>query len=141
MAARPELKAPVLAFLARLERGDERIPLAELAALFGAPPELLGRVAKRGDILFREGGFSNDGPELLVEAGRVELEIPSLLKGRHHAGNGTFLLEFPVAEFAPRACVSVAFFRKCFELRQMRGGAGELVLDFGSAVADRRFTF
>lgn len=141
MSSRPELRAPVLEFLDRLRRGEERIPLADLAALLGAPPEVRERVARRGDLLFRGGTFSNDGPELVIAAGKVELEIPSLLRGTAATGADGFRLAFPDGEFAPRACATLAFFRKCFELKEMRGGAGGLAFDFGNPLADRRYTF
>ena len=138
---RPELKAPVTEFAARLREGPERIPLTELAALFGAPAEVMDRVASRGDIVFRGEVFSNDGPELVARAGKVELEIPSLMRGTYAVSDEGFRMTFPSAEFSLRACVTVAIIRKCFELKEMRATASELVLDFGSSLADRRYTF
>lgn len=138
---RPELREPVLAFAERLERGEPRIPLADLAALFGAPGEVLGLVAGRGDLVFLPERFSNDGPELSVEAGRVELELPSLIRGTWEAAAGGFRLTFPLGEYAPRACVRIALFRKCFELKEMRASGRDLTLDFGNELADRCYTF
>ena len=139
--ARPELKEPVQAFAARLERGEREIPLADLAALFGAPAELLDRVATRGNLIFTEDAFSNDGPELVITAGVVELEMPSLIRGTWSGGPGTFRLTFPNTEFSPRACAKIAFLRKCFELRELHATKTDLSLDFGSELADRRYTF
>ena len=138
---RPELKAAVAAFAARLREGPERIPLTELAALFGAPPEVMDRVASRGDVVFLGEVFSNDGPELVASAGKVELEIPSLMRGTYAVSDEGFRLTFPSAEFSLRACATVAIIRKCFELKEMRATASDLVLDFGSSLADRRYTF
>ena len=139
-SARPELKEPVTAFAARLREGPERIPLTELATLFGAPPEVMDRVASRGDIVFRGEIFSNDGPELVARAGKVEIEIPSLMRGTYEVSDEGFRMAFPSAEFSLRACATMAFSRKCFELKEMRATASDLVLDFGSSLADRRYT-
>jgi hypothetical protein len=138
---RPELREPVAAFAARLEGGERAVPLADLAALFGAGGDLLDQVAGRGDIAFTDDSFSNDGPELVLPAGRVELEIPSLIRGKWSGGEGSFTLTFPLSEFAPRACARIAFLRKCFELKELRATPNDMVLDFGSDVADRRYTF
>jgi len=138
---RPELKRPVLAFAARLEAGEREIPLADLAALFGARDALLDRVRGRGNLVFRDQVFSNDGPELVVAAGRFELEIPSLVRGEWSGGADSFVLRFPMLEFSLRACARIAIMRKCFDLRELRAGPAELVLDFGSGLADRRYTF
>lgn len=138
---RPELKEPVAAFADKLAAGPESIPLAEFAALFGAGDDVLAQVATRGDLRFRGDVFSNDGPELTVPAGSVELEIPSLLRGTWEASSGGFALRFGHADFTLRACAKVAVFRKCFDLREMRASASDMVLDFGNALADRRYTF
>lgn len=138
---RPELREPVLAFASRLARGQRRIPLADLAALFGAEGGVLAQVGRRGDLVFTDAAFSNDGPELTVPAGRVEIEIPSLVRGTWEGGPDSFRLSFPMAEFAIRACATVAILRKCFDLRELRASARDLVLDFGNALADRRYTF
>ena len=140
-AARPELKEPVLAFLAKLLEPRDEIPLTDLAALFGAGDEVLERVAPRGNLAFKGDTFSNDGPELVVPAGRVELEIPVLVRGRWAAEPGAFTLSFPLADFTVRACARVAFVRKCFDLREIRATESELTLDFGAPLADRRYTF
>ncbi len=138
---RPELKEPVAAFAARLEAGEREIPLGDLAALFGADESLRARVAGRGDIVFKEGTFSNDGPDLVIPAGKVELEIPSLMRGEWSSGPGRFELRFPLEEFTLRACAKISILRKCFALRELRAGPSELVLDFGSDLADRKYTF
>ncbi|MHC4956962.1 MAG: hypothetical protein ACYTGN_01205 [Planctomycetota bacterium] len=140
-AHRPELGPPVAAFAAKLREGAPEIPLTDMASLFGAPEELLGVVAGRGPIRFKAETFTNAGPELVLEAGRVELEIPDVLRGRWSVDDEGFLLEFPSGEFAPRACGKIAFLRKCFELREMRATAGDITLDFGSDLASRRYTF
>lgn len=129
------------AFAARIADRAERIPLGDLAALFGADEALLARVRGRGDLVFRGDAFSNDGPEMVVEAGKAELEIPSLIRGTCARGEAGFALRFPMAEFSLRACVRFAVLRKCFDLRELRAAPGELVLDFGSDLADRRYTF
>ena len=77
---RPELKQPVADFAEKLAAGTRSIPLAELAQLFGADGDLLTTVASRGDIVFTDDGFSNDGPDLVIPAGSVELEIPMIVK-------------------------------------------------------------
>ena len=139
---RPELGEPVAAFAARLASGEREIPLADLAQLFGAPPEVRELVAGRGNVVFAEGGvFSNDGPELVVPAGSVELEVPSLMRGDWESAGPDFTLRFPMAEFAPRVCAQLALFRKCFELGRMSATGSEIVLDFGSELANRRYTF
>ncbi len=138
---RPELGEPVTAFAERLRGQPDKIPLTELATLFGAPPEVMDRVASRGDVVFRGEVFSNDGPELVASAGKVELEIPSLMRGTYAVSDEGFRLTFPSAEFSLRACATVAIIRKCFELKEMRATASDLVLDFGSSLADRRYTF
>ena len=140
-SARPELREPVHAFAAKLIEGVRTIPLSELASLFGAPAGLLDRVAGRGDLVFREDVFSNAGPELVLAAGAVELELPDLIRGNWTARDGGFDLSFPSADFAPRACAKVAFFRKCFELKEMRATTADLTLDFGNDLANRRYTF
>lgn len=138
---RPELRAPVEAFGARLRADPETIPLADLAALFGADEALLERVRARGDLKLEDGRFVNDGPELVVPAGKVELEIPNVLSGTWRADADGFALAFPMPEFTLRACATVAVFRKCFDLRELRASANDLVLDFGGGIADRRYTF
>jgi hypothetical protein len=139
--SRPELKAPVQAFAARLAEGAERIPLTDLAALFGAQPDVLGQVGQRGDIRLRDGTFTNDGPELVIPAGRAEIEVPSLLRGNYASEPGGFHLQFPQADFTIRACITLAVFRKCFDLKELHATPTELVLDFGGGPVDRRFTF
>ena len=140
-SARPELRGPVREFAAKLAAGETEIPLADLAALFGADEALLASVRTRGAIVFKGNTFSNDGPELVVSSGKVELEIPSLVHGTFESGSDSFALVFPLPEFSLRACATVVFLRKCFELKEMRATAEDLVLDFGSSVADRRYTF
>ena len=141
MSRREELREPVLAFTRRLAEGAESIPLRDLAALFGADEALLETVASRGDIRLRDGKFINDGPELVVPAGRVELEVPNLLRGRYESRPDGFTMTFPSAEFSLRACAKIAILRKCFDLRELRAGSDFLELDFGNAVADRRYQF
>jgi hypothetical protein len=138
---RPELRDPVHAFAARLASGNELVPLADLAALFGADESLLETVRVRGDIRFRDGRFVNDGPELAVPAGSVELEVPNLMRGTYEAGADSFVLRFPSAEFTLRACAKIAILRKCFELRELRADATSLELDFGNPVVNRRYEF
>jgi len=138
---RPELRETVLAFAARLIAGDKTIPLADLAALFGADESDRARVATRGDLVLANGRITNDGPELVVEAGRIELEIPSLLRGDVTSDDEGFRLVFPLGEFSVRACVTIAILRKCFELKELRATCSDLVLDFGNDLADRRYTF
>ncbi len=139
--SRPELKQPVADFAAKLEAGERNIPLVELAQLFGAGGDLLTAVASRGNIVFTDDGFSNDGPDLVVPAGRVELEIPMIIKGTWSSAPGGFTLTFPSAEFAPSACAQIMIMRKCFDLREMRATASDLTLDFGNEMANRRYTF
>ena len=142
---RPELRAPVAAFaqrMAALEGGEGTIPLAEFADLFGADPTLRAQVEARGDIRFRPGTFSNDGPDLDIAAGRVELEIPSLLHGTWSSGPGNaFALEFPNPEYSLSACARLGFLRKCFPLKALRADGSSLTLDFGNKLADRCYTF
>ncbi|MHC4939903.1 MAG: hypothetical protein ACYTHK_13115 [Planctomycetota bacterium] len=140
-ARREQLREPVHAFAARLAAGDEFIPLRDLAALFGADEELLEKVGARGDIRFADGKFINDGPELAVPAGSVELEVPNLMRGTYSAGPGSFTLTFPNPEFTLRACAKIAILRKCFDLRELRADANSIELDFGNAIADRRYEF
>ena len=71
----------------------------------------------------------------------MELEIPMLIRGEWTSDTSGFVLRFPMAEFAPRACASIAFFRKCFELRELRATDHDLNLDFGNDMADRCYTF
>ncbi|MHC4972651.1 MAG: hypothetical protein ACYTG3_10000 [Planctomycetota bacterium] len=138
---RPELEAPVLAFLAKLQERRDEIPLTDLAQLFGADDAVLERVATRGNLVFSGDKFSNDGPELVVPAGRVELEIPALVRGGWAVEPNGFVLSFPLADFAVRACARIAFVRKCFDLREIRATERDLSLDFGGTLADRRYTF
>ena len=140
-SSRPDLKEPLLAFTERLHAGAEAIPLRDLAGLFGAPDDALDRIATRGEIQIRGETFSNDGPDLVVMAGRIELEIPSLMRGKVQLFPGGFKLEFPLGEFSLKACMTVAIIRKCFVLKEMRASPDDLVLDFGNALADRRYTF
>jgi len=140
-SARPELREPVLAFARKLQEGHDEIPLTDLAALFGADEAVLGQVRPRGALALKGEVFSNAGPQLVLPAGRVELEISDLLRGTWSAGPDTFTLRFPSRDFTVRACVRVAFLRKCFDLREIRATGHDLVLDFGDALADRRYTF
>ncbi len=128
-------------FAQHLAEGAERIPMVDLAALFGAQPDVLAAVARRGDIELSDGTFTNDGPELVIPAGRAEIEVPSLLRGNYTSEEGGFSLAFPQAEFTLRACVTLLMFRKCFDLKAMRATANDMVLDFGGGPADRRLTF
>ena len=139
--SRPELKHPVADFAAKLAAGTRTIPLTELAQLFGAGGDLLTTVASRGDLVFTDASFSNDGPDLVVPAGRVELEIPMIVKGTWISSPGGFTLTFPSSEFAPRACAQVMIIRKCFDLKEMRATPEDLTLDFGNEIANRRYTF
>ena len=139
--ARPELRQPVADFADKLAAGVRAIPLIELAALFGAPADLMDLVRKRGDIALKDTTFTNDGPEIVVPAGMVELEVPMILRGQWVASNGGFALSFPMAEFAPRACAQIAILRKCFELKELRASANTLELDFDNEMVDRRYTF
>jgi hypothetical protein len=141
MTARPELKAAVSGLHAKLRGGASEIPLADVAALFGAAEEVLALVRQRGNLVLRGDSFSNDGPELVVAAGKVELEIADLLKGTWAADAQGFVLRFPLRDFTVRACLQIAFFRKCFELREIRATEIDLALDFGGPPADRRYTF
>jgi len=138
---RPELQEPLLAFTERLHARAETIPLTVLASLFGAPDDALEHIATRGDIQFRGEIFSNDGPDLVVSAGRIDLEIPSLMRGQVELVPGGFLLSFPLEEFSLKACMTVAIIRKCFVLKEMRASPDDMVLDFGNMLADRRYTF
>ncbi len=138
---RPELAIPVRTFAQHLAEGVERIPMVDLAALFGAQPDVLAAVARRGDIELSDGTFTNDGPELVIPAGRAEIEVPSLLRGNYTSEEGGFSLAFPQAEFTLRACVTLLMFRKCFDLKAMRATSNDMVLDFGGGPADRRLTF
>ena len=130
-----------MAFAQRLRAGDEFVPLAELAALFGGDDDVQQHAATRADIRFFDGKFINDGPDLIVRAGVVELEIPNLVRGTYESGPDTFKLRFPNAEFTLRACVKIAILRKCFELREMRADSTSIELDFGSELANRRYEF
>ncbi|MHC4548808.1 MAG: hypothetical protein ACYTEZ_08510 [Planctomycetota bacterium] len=138
---RPELKDPVLALAAKLQGSPDAIPLTDLARLFGADASVLERVESRGSLVLKGDTFSNDGPELVVPAGQVELEIPILLRGTWAAGPDSFTLTFPSADFTVRACARIAFLRKCFDLREIRATPRDLTLDFGGSLADRRYTF
>jgi len=131
----------VLALHQKLLAAPAEIPLGDVAALFGAGGDVLARVGTRGNLRLDGDKFSNDGPELVVPAGRVELEIPDLLKGTWEAGPEGFTLRFPLRDFTVRACLQIAFFRKCFELREIRATKRDLFLDFGGGPADRRYTF
>ena len=131
-----------MAFASKLEGGQREIPLADLAELFGAGEDLLERVRTRGAIVFRETGtFSNDGPELVLPAGRIELELPSLVRGEWSCGDGGFALRFTMAEFSIRACAKIAILRKCFDLSELRATPDDLVLDFGNDLVSRRYAF
>jgi hypothetical protein len=140
-ARRPELRAPAEALGRLLRGGATRVPLAQLAALFGATGEALDRARARGDLVLDGGRFSNSGPAFTAPAGSVEIEIPDLLRGRWAADERGWSLAFDGPDFCPRACAQIAFFRKCFDLRQIRATQGDLTLDFGSDLADRRFEF
>ena len=115
--------------------------MVDLAALFGAQPDVLAAVARRGDIELSDGTFTNDGPELVIPAGRAEIEVPSLLRGNYTSEQGGFSLAFPQADFTLRACVTLMVFRKCFDLKAKRATSNDMVLDFGGGPADRRLTF
>jgi hypothetical protein len=141
MTARPELRQAVLGLHQRLLGRPAWIPLADVAALFGAGEEVLAAVRPRGNLVLKGDAFSNDGPELVVPAGKVELEIPDLLKGTWSAAPEGFVLRFPFRDFTVRACVMIAFFRKCFDLREIRATPHDLSLDFGGPPADRQYTF
>jgi len=141
MSARPELRQAVLELHRKLLTRPAEIPLADVAALFGAGEEVLALVRPRGNLALKGEAFSNDGPELVVPAGKVELEISDLLKGTWAADANGFTLRFPFRDFTVRACLSIAFFRKCFDLREIRATATDLALDFGGPPADRHYTF
>jgi len=141
VTARPEAKQAVLALHARLLARPTAIPLSDVTALFGAGEEVLALVRPRGDLLLKGDAFSNDGPELVVPAGKVELEIADLLKGTWAADANGFVLRFPYRDFTVRACLRIAFFRKCFDLKEIRATTTDLALDFGGPPADRHYTF
>ena len=108
---------------------------------FGAGEEVLALVRPRGDLALSGDRFSNDGPELVVPAGKVELEISDLLKGTWAVDADGFVLRFPMKDFTVRACLRIAIFRKCFDLREIRATRGSIELDFGGPPADRRYVF
>ena len=141
MTERPELREPVLGLHRKLLARPAEIPLADLAALFGAGDEVLAQVRPRGNLVFSADRFSNDGPELVVPAGKIELEISDLLKGTWTADPNGFVLRFPFKDFTVRACLKIAIFRKCFDLREIRATTRDIELDFGGPPADRRYTF
>jgi hypothetical protein len=141
MTARPELGTAVRALHAKLLARPAAVPLADVAALFGAGDEVLALVRPRGNLVLKGDGFSNDGPELVLPAGKVELEIADLLKGTWSANADGFVLRFPFRDFTVRACVRIAFLRKCFDLREIRATAHDIALDFGGPPADRIYTF
>jgi hypothetical protein len=141
MTERPELREPVLGLHRKLLARPAEIPLADVAALFGAGPEVLDSVRRRGNLVLKGDGFSNDGPELVVPAGKVELEISDLLKGTWAADPKGFVLRFPFRDFTVRACLRIAVFRKCFDLKEIRATTSDIALDFGGPPADRRYTF
>ena len=141
MTNRPELRQAVLGLHGKLLARPAEIPLADVAALFGAGEEVLALVRPRGNLVLKGDGLSNDGPELVVPAGKVDLEIADLLKGTWSADAAGFVLRFPFRDFTVRACLQIAFFRKCFDLREIRATSSSLDLDFGGAPADRRYTF
>lgn len=124
-----------------LRAGAARVPLTQVAALFGATGEALERARARGDLVLEGARFSNSGPAFAAPAGRVEIEIPDLLRGRWAADERGWWLTFDGPDFCPQACAQLAFFRKCFDLREIRATDRDLTLDFGSVVADRRFEF
>ena len=140
-STRAELREPVGAFIDRLASGESDVPLRDLAGLFGAGGDVLGIAATRGSIRFADGKFTNDGPELTVPAGSVELEVPNLLRGRYECSSEGFTMTFPTPDFTLRACAKIAILRKCFDLRELRAGRHFLELDFGNALADRRYEF
>jgi hypothetical protein len=141
MSARPELREAVHTLHRKLLARPAEIPLADVAALFGAGEEVLALVRSRGNLVLKGNAFSNDGPELVVPAGKVELEISDLLTGTWSADGEGFALRFPSKDFTVRACLTIAFFRKCFDLREIRATAASIDLDFGGPPADRRYTF
>jgi len=141
MSSRPELREAVASLHRKLLGRPAEIPLADVAALFGAGDEVLDLVRPRGNLVLRGDGFSNDGPELVVAAGKVELEISDLLKGTWSVDDAGFVLRFPYRDFTVRACLKIAFFRKCFDLREIRTTRGSIDLDFGGPPADRSYTF
>lgn len=141
MSARPELRQAVLELHRKLLARPAEIPLADVAALFGAGEDVLAQVRPRGNLVLRRDAFSNDGPELVVPAGKVELEIADLLKGTWAADASGFVLRFPYRDFTVRACLRIALFRKCFDLKEIRATASDLALDFGGPPADRHYTF
>jgi len=141
MASRPELREAVTSLHAKLLARPAEIPLADVAALFGAGEEVLALVRPRGNLVLKGDAFSNDGPELVVPAGKVELEIADLLKGTWSADESGFVLRFPFKDFTVRACLQIAFFRKCFDLREIRAAKDSIELDFGGPPADRRYEF
>jgi hypothetical protein len=102
---------------------------------------VLEHVRRRGNLVLKGDGFSNDGPALTVPAGKVELEISDLLKGTWAADDRGFVLRFPYRDFTVRACLQIAIFRKCFDLREIRATGSDITLDFGGPPADRRYTF
>jgi hypothetical protein len=138
---RPDLRERVLALHRKLLERQGEIPLTDVAALFGAGEDVLAEVQRRGNLLLKGDAFSNDGPALTVPAGKVELEISDLLKGTWSADARGFALRFPFRDFTVRACLQVAIFRKCFDLREIRATESDLALDFGGPPADRRYTF
>jgi hypothetical protein len=141
MTERPELREAVLGLHRKLLARPAEIPLADVAALFGAGTEVLDAVRGRGNLVLRGDAFSNDGPQLVVPAGKVELEISDLLKGTWSADENGFVLRFPFKDFTVRACLRIAVFRKCFDLREIRATLSEIALDFGGPPADRVYTF
>ena len=90
---------------------------------------------------FRPARVLQTGPDLVIPAGAVELEIPNLMRGRYVAGADSFTLSFPSAEFTLRACIKIAILRKCFDLKEMRADAHSLEIDFGNEIANRRYEF
>jgi hypothetical protein len=141
MTERPELREAVLGLHRQLLARPAAVPLCDVAALFGAGEEVLALVRPRGDLALSGDRFSNDGPELVVPAGKVELEISDLLKGTWAVDADGVVRRFPMKDFTVRACLRIAIFRKCFDLREIRATRGSIELDFGGPPADRRYVF
>ncbi|MBC7911167.1 MAG: hypothetical protein H7Y30_11735 [Pyrinomonadaceae bacterium] len=149
--ARPELRAPVLALIARVAgehaAGEFVIPLVSLFEAFGLSlaEKELRKLRSRGDVKFvpREaarGRFSNSGGELEVETAEgLTLVIPETLAGDYITTPSSLTLKFGEGT-ALRGCKRI-FVRICQDIIKIDADEHKLYIDLPGEKYDLCFVF
>jgi hypothetical protein len=150
--SRPELRAPVLALIARVSKahagGEFAMPLAELFEAFGLPLKATewNKLRGRGDVVFSprgesQGDFVNRGQmkdELPTDEG-LTLVVPPTLAGEYVTTATSLTLKFAEGS-ALRGCKRV-FVLICQDIIKIDADEHKLYIDLPDEKYDLCFVF